>query len=151
MIGRLCSISSKHKIFIFSDQPEDQEGLYFLENGAIGYANTYISSVLFNQALDVVLSGRVWIGHTLMNRLVRSLAGGKQSAEDPVVGWKDVVLTDRENEIAGLITQGHTNIDIAKILSISERTVKAHLSSIYKKTNTQGRLQLALMLHKLTP
>jgi len=148
VIGRLCAIPSSHKVFIFSDQPQEKEGLFFLEKGAVGYANTYISSVLLNQAVDVVFSGRVWIGQKLMNSFVQSLSerlGGRGQA---VVNLQESLLTERENEITGFIARGCSNLEIANELNISERTVKAHLSAIYRKTNTQGRLQLALLLHQ---
>ncbi len=149
VIGRLCSLPTSQKIFVFSDQPSNEEGLFFVKKGAVGYANTNISSVLLNQAVEVVSSGRVWIGHKLMDALIRSLGSVKKDiGESTVLKSEKTVLTNRENDISRFIAKGFTNIEIANVLSISERTVKAHLSSIYKKTNTHGRLQLALMLQR---
>ena len=51
-------------------------------------------------------------------------------------------LTKREREIANLVAQGQSNLDIA------ERTVKAHLRSIYEKTKTGSRLNLALLINR---
>ncbi len=49
-------------------------------------------------------------------------------------------LTQRELEVLALLTHGFSNKDIAKILFITERTVKAHLSSILKKLNARNRI-----------
>jgi two-component system nitrate/nitrite response regulator NarL len=57
-------------------------------------------------------------------------------------------LTKREREIADLIAQGQSNLEIAANLDITERTVKAHLSSIYEKTKTGSRLNLALLYNR---
>ena len=57
-------------------------------------------------------------------------------------------LTKREREIANLISQGQSNLEIAANLNITERTVKAHLSSIYEKTKTGSRLNLALLINR---
>ncbi len=57
-------------------------------------------------------------------------------------------LTNREREIADLVAQGQSNLEIAFNLDISERTVKAHLSSIYEKTKTGSRLNLALLINR---
>jgi DNA-binding NarL/FixJ family response regulator len=57
-------------------------------------------------------------------------------------------LTKRELEIANLIAQGQSNLEIAANLKITERTVKAHLSSIYDKTKTGSRLNLALLINR---
>jgi two-component system nitrate/nitrite response regulator NarL len=55
----------------------------------------------------------------------------------------------REFDVAELIYQGEGNSGIALKLDISERTVKAHLSSIFRKFNVQDRLQLDVCLMSL--
>ena len=55
-------------------------------------------------------------------------------------------LTTREKEIANLIAQGQSNLEIAANLEIAERTVKAHVSSIFQKLGLRDRLQLALLV-----
>jgi two-component system NarL family response regulator len=55
-------------------------------------------------------------------------------------------LTEREQEIAALVGSGGTNKQIAKQLAISERTVKAHLTEIFRKLGIADRLKLALLL-----
>ncbi|MGE5508995.1 MAG: helix-turn-helix domain-containing protein [Chitinophagales bacterium] len=54
-------------------------------------------------------------------------------------------LTPREREILTLIAQGHSNREIAKLLYVSESTVKNHISSIYKKVSVSGRSRLVLL------
>lgn len=65
-----------------------------------------------------------------------------------IPGKKLDSLTKREREIANLIAQGQSNLEIAANLNITERTVKAHLSSIYEKTGTGSRLNLALLINR---
>jgi DNA-binding NarL/FixJ family response regulator len=55
-------------------------------------------------------------------------------------------LTVREREIAALVGSGGTNKEVAKQLDISERTVKAHLTEIFRKLGIADRLKLALLL-----
>jgi DNA-binding NarL/FixJ family response regulator len=55
-------------------------------------------------------------------------------------------LSSREHDVAKMIRDGENNKVIAKNLSISERTVKAHLTSIFKKLNVPDRLHLALYI-----
>jgi DNA-binding NarL/FixJ family response regulator len=54
------------------------------------------------------------------------------------------VITPREKEVLRLLTTGSTNKEIAKVLFISEKTVKSHLNSIFKKLNVTRRLQAIL-------
>ncbi|NVJ17713.1 response regulator transcription factor [Myxococcus sp. AM010] len=54
-------------------------------------------------------------------------------------------LTPREREVLGYIAAGADNLRIAACLGITERTVKAHITSIYKKVGSESRTQLAVL------
>ena len=58
-------------------------------------------------------------------------------------------LTGRERAVADLIGLGANNAEIAKRLNMSERTVKAHLTSIFQQLNVRDRVQLALVMNQL--
>ena len=57
---------------------------------------------------------------------------------------KDYGLTSRETQILKLITEGYSNIEIAKELFVSINTTKAHVASILQKLEVDDRLQAAL-------
>jgi len=136
------------RIFLLSDKPNEEEGLTFLKLGIVGYANTYISAERLSEAVRIISSGAVWLGQKVMQRLILdSYARAKEEAvshSEQKLGC----LTKREREIANLVAQGHSNLEVAAHLQITERTVKAHLSSIYEKTKTGSRLNLALLLNR---
>jgi len=136
------------RIIIFSDNPNDINGIEYLKAGVVGYANTYISPELFQEVVKVVDAGGVWIGQDLMQRIVAAsfqASGNKTINVNKLPGAE---LTARELEITGLIAQGYANKGIAYQLDITERTVKSHLNSIYRKTDTKGRLELALLYQR---
>ena len=136
------------RIFLLSDQPDEEEGLTFLKLGIVGYANTYISAERLSEAVRIISNGAVWLGQKVMQRLILdSYARAKEEAVS-MSEQKLGSLTNREREIANLVAQGNTNLEIAALLKITERTVKAHLSSIYEKTKTGSRLNLALMINR---
>jgi DNA-binding NarL/FixJ family response regulator len=58
-------------------------------------------------------------------------------------------LTVREREVLAYVSAGADNLKIASHLKISERTVKAHVSSLYKKLGPENRAQLALLARQL--
>lgn len=68
----------------------------------------------------------------------------------PVIASSDPlsVLSPKEKEVAELICLGHTNGDIARILFISEHTVKTHTKKIYPKMGVHSRLELATLVSK---
>ena len=136
------------RIFLLSDTPNEEEGLTFLKLGIVGYANTYISAERLAEAARIVSSGAVWLGQKVMQRLIfDSYARAKEKAAS---NSEEILrnLTNREREIANLVAQGQSNLEIAANLDIAERTVKAHLSSIYEKTKTGSRLNLALLINR---
>ena len=151
-LNEICANKGGSKIFLFSDRPDDSEGVACLQLGCVGYANTYIAPLRLKAAIEAVESGLIWVGSSLMNHLIKGLsASGKKTVEekaDKPVPSQFASLSNREYQIAWLVAEGLQNNEIATRLEISERTVKAHLSSIYTKTQTKGRLSLALLLKK---
>ena len=71
----------------------------------------------------------------------------KGDGEKDAAGPAMAKLTRAERHIAELIARGQSNLAIAADLYITERTVKAHLTSIYAKTKTGNRLNLALLIN----
>ena len=141
-------LNPQNRIFLLSDTPSEEEGLAFLKLGIVGYANTYVSQDRLAEAVRVITGGAVWLGQKVMQRLILdsyNRAKGEAAANS---GKKLASLTSREREIANLVAQGQSNLEIAANLDITERTVKAHLSSIYEKTKTGSRLNLALLINR---
>jgi DNA-binding NarL/FixJ family response regulator len=62
-------------------------------------------------------------------------------------------LTDRESEILALITQGHSNAEVATLTHLSPNTVKSYIRTIYRKINVTSRTQAVLwgVHHEFTP
>lgn len=161
------------KLFILSDRPDDSEGLDFIRLGVVGYANSYIGAERLQEAARTVATGSVWINQQLMQRLIAESAPMKQEKSELIPKQEErrqgdrrqgdrrqqerrqlerrqllSSLSDREYQIAGLVAQGLSNLEIAEQLGITDRTVKAHLGAIYAKTSTRGRLDLALRINK---
>jgi DNA-binding NarL/FixJ family response regulator len=94
----------------------------------------------------VVMHGGVWLGRDLLQTLIgasRELVHNQSSKVDEALA----LLTTREKEVALLASTGLSNKEIARKLSITERTVKAHMSSSLEKLGVKDRLQLALVLN----
>ena len=136
------------KFFLLSDQPNEEEGLAFLKLGIVGYANTYISQVRLAEALRVISSGGVWLGQKVIQGLIREIYARAKEKAAPDSEQRLAVLTRRERAVAELVARGQTNLEIAFNLKITERTVKAHLTSAYEKTGTGSRLSLALLINR---
>jgi len=146
--SRLRSRLPGARFFLLTDRPDEEEALSFLKLGIAGYANTYISSARLIEALRIILNGGVWLGQKVIQRLIRETSenagvdGGKENTAPALAN-----LTKAERLIAQRVARGESNLEIAADLNITERTVKAHLTSIYEKTKTGSRLNLALLIN----
>jgi DNA-binding NarL/FixJ family response regulator len=70
---------------------------------------------------------------------------GPNGSTRPAVSRDIPHLTPREGEVLALLTGGKTNRAISNDLHLTERTIKAHLSSIYRKLGVSNRTEAALL------
>lgn len=135
-------------LIILSDAPNDQEAMAVFALSARGYANSHAGPETLKQVANVVEQGGLWLGESLMQRLMLGLQNlplrSPESAKSPAPR-----LTAREMEVARAIAAGASNKEVARQLAITERTVKAHVSGLFAKLGVQDRLQLALKMRDL--
>ena len=98
--------------------------------------------VLFD-AIRQVMKGQYWIHPEGMSDLVQALKSSSNSNTVPSRP-KDFGLTPRERDVVGMVVAGYSNPDIARKCSISEQTVKHHVSNIFDKLGVDNRVELAL-------
>ncbi len=142
----LNGFSPETRIIAMGRQPSDDEGIAVLRVGARGYCNVHIDPRLLAKAVDTVQMGEVWVGRRLIDRLVALVGNPVATRADADYGVDLDPLTAREQEIALHIGGGCSNKVIAQRLGITERTVKAHLGSVFSKLGVRDRLQLALLV-----
>lgn len=130
------------QVVVATMRTSDAEGKAVLAAGASGYVHAYSPAKALDTVLQTVAAGSVWLGPTLLARLLRDI-----DKRMPQQGNWCEGLTAREKEVAERAAVGHSNQAIADALSISERTVRAHLSAVFEKLGVNDRLFLALRVH----
>ncbi|MGP8259960.1 MAG: response regulator transcription factor [Acidobacteriaceae bacterium] len=142
--------SPRVKIVLLTGTITPQQIIEALQIGARGIVLKDSVAGDLAQALRAVLGGDYWIGGERVANLVKALQQlMAQAAAAP--DRKTYGLTPRELEVVACIVEGCSNRDISKQFSISEETVKRHLSNVFDKTGVSTRLELALftIAHKL--
>jgi two-component system, NarL family, nitrate/nitrite response regulator NarL len=141
-------ISRKTRVLVLSASPNDEEALAGLKAGARGYCDRDLDANLLRRAVDRVREGEVWAERRLIPILVEQFARDCEERPEPRArsDRRLALLTPREQEIAWSIGAGGSNRDIAVRLKVGEGTVKAHLTSIFRKLGFADRLQLGLFL-----
>ncbi|NLT20550.1 MAG: response regulator transcription factor [Syntrophomonadaceae bacterium] len=116
---------------------EDDEVVDMVKAGVSAYV---LKDVAGNELIDTiykVMNGEVVIHPRVASRLVRELTKVDRPQER-------VRLTRREYDVLALLVKGNSNKDIADTMFISEKTVKNHLTSIFRKLGVKDRTQAAV-------
>jgi DNA-binding NarL/FixJ family response regulator len=132
---------------VLGDRPDDEQALTGFAAAARAYCNTHADPAYLRQVAEVVAQGGLWIGESLMNRLVDATSRiAVEKPAEPGHSW-EARLTPREEEVARAIAEGASNKEIARGLGITERTVKLHVGAVLDKLGVRDRLQIALIVN----
>jgi len=142
-VGAVHAVTQNVPIVVLSNMPEDDQGLAALSAGASGYCSALTLPAVLRQVAGVVEHGGLWVGPQLMRRLMQGLAVRNIEAAEPALD----MLSQRERQVAEAAARGSTNKEIARVMGITERTVKAHLSAAYEKLGVRDRMQLSLLVN----
>jgi len=114
------------------------------KQGVRGYLSKALPARDLVDALEAIHAGKIVISDPPFR--VRSIGG---------LNWpgRSEGLTDRESEILALITQGKSNVEVARLTYLSPNTVKSYIRTIYRKINVTSRTQAVLwgVRHGFTP
>lgn len=120
---------------------EDEDVLEVIQTGASGYLLKDVEPAELLKAIYNVTEGKPVIHPVVTGRLL-----GELNRLTTPVPEKDGInaLTEREKEVLALIARGESNRNIARKLFISEKTVKNHITSIFRKLRVEDRTQAAI-------
>jgi DNA-binding NarL/FixJ family response regulator len=163
---RILQAEPGTRIVLLSGIPDPLEGLSALNQGVHGYTHSYGVPALLQEVAQAVEHGGLWVGRELLQRLVgasyaalteRAKLARTKALVAATTGLAAIVvatpvandwalLSAREAQVARAVAVGRSNREVADLLFISERTVKAHLSAVFEKIGVRDRLQLVLSL-----
>lgn len=135
------------RIVVLSNQPVLTEAQLVLRLGVLGYCHAYADANSLRELFQVVSHGGIWLGQEFLLKLIGVGAAVTHTHPEKVHRLLEL-LSAREQEVAKLAANAKSNKEIARQLDITERTVKAHLSTIFTKLKVQDRLHLALLLNE---
>jgi NarL family two-component system response regulator LiaR len=126
------------RILVLTSFASDDKVFPAIRAGAMGYLLKDSGPEELMQAIEQVFCGESSLHPSIARKVLHQLS----HPPDTRTG-KDV-LTDREIEVLQLLAQGHSNREISEVLTISEATVRTHVSNILAKLNLCSRTQAAL-------
>jgi NarL family two-component system response regulator LiaR len=135
---RIVARQPKARILVLTSFAGDDKVFPAIKAGALGYLLKDSRPEDLVEAIQQVYQGESSLHPSIARKLLRELT-------DPVGRGSSVDnLTERELEVLCLVAQGHSNREISNQLTISEATVRTHVSNILSKLNLDSRTQAAL-------
>jgi DNA-binding NarL/FixJ family response regulator len=148
IIRKLSKASSCSRVVLLARPDEAQLLINAVQEGVLGIVLKTQSGDTLIKAIQKVHTGEVWIERSMIANLLSGLRNAQQLiAQDPQI-VSIAQLSRRERQVIQQIGQGLKNYQIAKQLSLSETTVRHHLTSIYEKLGVSDRLELLVFAHR---
>ena len=144
-------IKSGFKALVCGGNWSDSKQIRAFTEGMSGYCNEQVKPIVIQEAVKSILKGDIWIKQNLISTVINSLLIRRQEDTRKKDLEKKIfdALSDRELEVVRRVQRGESNKEIADKLHISERTVKAHLGSTFKKLKVPDRLHLVVLLQQI--
>lgn len=147
VIKQLQAAKSKVKIIMLTIHDDDNYVIEVLKNGALGYLLKDVEPSMLIKAIHTVHAGEAFVYPELAEKLFGECDVSENINRKAEQIWKErrsERLTAREMDVLRCIAKGCNNQEIAQALFVSEKTVKNHLTNIFRKINVNDRTQALL-------
>ncbi|WP_321778720.1 response regulator transcription factor [Sulfurimonas sp.] len=144
-VNKLISSNTLPKnVVVLERVPEITTGKMLISHGVKAYGNSRMLKHHYMQMIQTLKKNLIWTYPELTASLAKK---ENRPLSEEVRGFLEKRLTQKEIETLYHILEGLTNDAIAKIMSITPRTVKAHTSSIFSKLHVNDKVALVLLLN----
>ncbi len=128
------------RLIVIGPQGDDELVMSSIVAGARAYLDPDAGPDVVRQAIEIVTSGSIWAPRRILSRLIDRLLRFPETSPATMPQ-----LTDRERQVLELILGARSNREIASQLGIEERTVKAYVGRLMRKTGADNRVKLSLL------
>jgi DNA-binding NarL/FixJ family response regulator len=144
------------RTLLLTHSVDRQQIVRALKLGANGMISLDSTTERLFDGIRALMEGKYWVESEQLSDLIGILRDDNHMRDDnrveEISQQKDFGLTPREREIVALVVAGYSNPEMAQRFSISQQTVKHHVSNVFDKLGVSNRLELALFAvnHRLT-
>ncbi len=142
VLKRLRAADQTMPVAMLTTSTDERDLIAALQAGAQGYLLKDMEPEELITALKDILAGRTVVAKELTGILARVVQGGHEDRRAPVA-FSD--LTPREREILCHLAEGRSNKGIARVLGITDGTVKLHVKAILRKLAVHSRVEAAVI------
>lgn len=148
LLPQLREAQRHARVIVLTGMSDPSIQRVIVQAGAMGLVHKSQTKELLLRAIEKVHAGEVWLDRQTIAALIGEFSGAPSSMPIDPEEAKIRSLTEREHEVVKLIFEGCSNRQIAQRLSISETTVRHHLSSVFSKLEVVSRLELVVYAHR---
>lgn len=128
------------RLIVIGPEGDDELIMSSIVAGARAYLGLSAGPEIVRKAIDVVTAGSIWAPRPILSRLIdRLLKVPKVTSHS-----SGPQLTPREEQVLELVVQAHSTREIASRLGIEQRTVKAYIGRLMRKTGADNRIKLSM-------
>lgn len=128
------------RLIVIGPAHNDELVMESIIGGARAYLDVTAGPRVVREAIEVVVGGSIWAPRRLLSKLIDRLLNSPEGGLNGLAPR----LTTRERQVLDLILQARSNREIARELGIEERTVKAHVGRLMRKTGAENRIDLSM-------
>lgn len=136
-------------VVVFSASDDAATAVAALDAGAMGYIPKSSTPAVLQSALRLVLANGIYVPPTVLALGALPRTAQPTATARPLRKLAELGLTARQQEVCALMVKGRAVKQIARELSISPATVKAHLQPILRILGVENRTEAIVELHRL--
>lgn len=140
LISEIRRLRPSLRLIVIGPPGNDELVMDSIIGGARAYLDSSAGTRVVREAIEVVVSGSIWAPRRILSLLIDRLLTTPEGG----AGSLDQRLTARERQVLDLILLARSNREIARELGIEERTVKAHVGRLMRKTGADNRIDLSM-------
>jgi DNA-binding NarL/FixJ family response regulator len=148
IVTQLQAVTSSARVLLLTRQRDARIHQQAVRLGVAGIVLKDQPSETLIRAIEQLHAGDVWLDRSLMASVLAEMAQAPSAPRLSPEAAKIALLTQRERAVIGLIGEGLKNKQIGARLSISETTVRHHLTSIFNKLDVADRLALVIYAYR---
>lgn len=148
VLGELATLPRRPAVIVLTTLDLDEYLYLALRRGAVGYLLKHAPPGDIRAAVRAVAAGEAVITPSVTRRLLDRFA---VQASPQALAARELLraLTPRERQVLELVGSGRSNAEIARVLTVSKSTVKAHVSQILAKLGLVNRVQAAVLVQQV--
>ncbi len=148
LISQLLESATQARLILVTSLADAQLHHRAVQLGAMGIVQKDQTTDALIKAIAKVYAGEAWLDRLMVANVITRLSHGQNIQTDAPEKNRIASLSQREREVIALIGKGLKNKQIAEQMSISEVTVRHHLTSIFTKLEVGDRLELMIFAYR---